>query len=127
MKKLHAALQAGVSAVEAGSITVHTITPLADTGAYELALEVRSRYFDPRSRDLVTKPVVVVREDGHDYSIGPIYVPSDGASEGSLFEYRLESTRTDGTTRSGTRWIAADRLRLILGRVQVEAALAEEP
>jgi hypothetical protein len=118
------AVTGGVTAVTASRITLHTITPLADTGAYEIAVEIRSRYFDARSREVVVKPAVVLDGDGKDFEVGPIYVPAGDDLEGPLFEYRMELTRPDGTTTSGSRWMPMTRLRLLVGRVQVEEALA---
>jgi hypothetical protein len=118
----------GVSSVGPAQITFHTITPLADAGAYEIQTQVRSRYFDPSSRDPQVR-TIVLNSDGHDFTLGPVYT-SDRDAEGSsgpLFEYFFELTMKDGTTYKATHWIACDDLRLTVGRHQLEEALGSLP
>jgi len=118
----------GVSSVGPASITFHTITPLADAGAYEIQTQVRSRFFDPSSRDPQVR-TVVLNSDGHDFTLGPIYTADRDAGTGSspLFEYFFELTMKDGTTYKATHWIACDDLRLTVGRHQLEEALGSLP
>ncbi len=118
----------GVSTSGPSHIVFHTITPLADAGAYEIATQVRSKYFDPHSREPQIR-TVVLNADGKDFPLGPVYVADRQAGDGSdpLFEYFLELTMKDGTTYKATRWIACDDLRLAVGRHQLEEALGSLP
>jgi hypothetical protein len=119
----------GVTSVGSSQIAFHTITPLADTGAYEVDIEVRSRYFDPRNRDMQTKGPVVLNADNQDMTVGPIYAPSGGASGsgGPLFEYRIDLVLKDGSTYKGTRWVRSDSLRVLVGTSQIEQSLGSLP
>jgi len=120
----------GVGDVASARITFHTITPLADTRAYEISVRVRSKYFDPRSRDQREKPAVILNADNQDFNVGPIYPPtgSTGAGEaGPLFEYFIELTMPDGTTYRSANWTTGDSLRLLIGKAQIERALGSLP
>ncbi|HEX7077917.1 MAG TPA: hypothetical protein VF363_05815 [Candidatus Eisenbacteria bacterium] len=120
----------GVSATGPTYITFHTITPLADAGAHEIAAQVRSRYFDPQSHDAMTK-VVVLSGDGKDFTVGPVFLgsrqPGETVTGDPLYEYFLEVTMADGTTYKATHWVAGDDLRLSIGRHQLEEALGSLP
>ncbi len=126
-----AAISGGVSSLGASEITIRTITPLADSGAYEIALTVRSRYFDPKAKAVQTKPPLVLTADNTDFKMGPIYLgerpPGQSIPGDPLFEYLLEVSMPDGATHRATRWLAADSLRLLIGKVQVEQALGKLP
>jgi hypothetical protein len=130
-QELIAAITGGVTSLGASQITFHTITPLADLGAYEITATVRSRYFDPRTRQSQTKPAIPLKADNQDFTVGPIYLVNRQAGESvpgdPLFEYSLDVSMPDGTIRRGTRWIAADGLRVLVGRVQVEQSVGPLP
>lgn len=121
----------GVSDVAASRITFRTITPLADTRAYEIAVRVRSKYFDPRSRDLREKPPIILNSDNRDFNVGPIYPANRPAGEATdaepLFEYFIELTMPDGNAYRSTRWTPGDNLRVLVGRTQIERALGSLP
>ncbi len=125
----------GVTSLGSSEITFHTITPLADLGAYEISVTVRSRYFDARTRQLRTQPTLPLSADHQDFRLGPIYlinrqpgesVPQNGLAD-PLFEYLLEVTMPDGRIHRATRWIPSDNLRVLVGKVQVEQALGTLP
>ena len=122
-----AARAVSFDSVGAAQISFHTITPLADTGAYEISVTLRSRYFDPKTRDRRTLPPLVLGADNQDFTIGPIYLvnrqPGEKVPGDPLFEYSIEVAMGDGTTYSGTTWIPVDGLRVLIGRVQLEQAL----
>ncbi len=128
--KVIASITGGASSTGSSYITFHTITPLADAGAHEIDAQVRSRYFDPQSRDPVTK-VVVMNADGKDFTVGPVFLgsrqPGESIAGDPLFEYFLELTMADGTTYKATRWISGDDLRVSIGKHQVEDALGSLP
>jgi len=125
------AITGGVTSLGASQITFSTITPLADTGAYQLTAQVRSKYFDPRNRESQQKPELPLNADGKDFTVGPIYLVNrqDGQSipGDPLFEYFLTAVMRDGTIYRATRWIPSDNLRVVIGRVQVEQALGSLP
>jgi hypothetical protein len=108
----------GVTSIAAEQITFHTIKPLADVGGYEITAHVRSKYFDPKDRALLQKSVVL-KADNEDFTLRPIYAGTRPVGE-PFFEYRLELTMPDGAKHVGTRWIASDDLRVLIGRVQLE-------
>ena len=120
----------GVSTSGPSQITFHTITPLAETGGYEIAAQVRSKYFDPQSHELQTK-TVVMSQDGKDFAIGPLYLgtrqPGESVQGDPIFEYLLTLTMKDGSTYRATRWVPSDDLRLAIGRHQLEEAFGSLP
>lgn len=124
------AITNGVGDRAASQITFRTLTPLADVGAYEISLRVRSKYFDPRGRDMQEKPPIVLNADNRDFTVGPFYspgTPPDAARGEHLFEYFIEVTMPDGTSHSSTRWMPADSLRVPIGKAQIERALGSLP
>lgn len=124
-----ASITGGVTSLGSSQITFRTITPIADVGAYEITARVRSRYFDPSSRDLQTKPALPLGADNQDFSLGPIFLvnrqPGQAVPGDPLFEYTLDVALHDGTLRRGTRWLAVNDLRVLIGRVQVEQAVGK--
>jgi hypothetical protein len=115
----------GVTSVAAEQITFHTITPLADVGGYEITARLRSKYFDPKDRALLQK-TVVLKADGQDFTVGPVYSGAAVAGE-PLFEYQLDLTMPDGSSHKGTRWIASESLRVLVGRSQLEQSIGTLP
>jgi len=129
--KVIAGLTGGVSRSGASQITFHTMTPLADAGAFEIMVEVRSRYFDPRVRDTQVRQLVL-DSDGKDYSLGPLFPGDRAAGEpipgDPLFEYRLGLTMKDGRPyRGSSQWVPSDELRVLIGRFQLESSLGSLP
>lgn len=124
-REVVAAITGGVSTLGAAPITFHTLTPLADLNAAEMSVMVRSRYFDPHSREVQTKGPLVLKADGEDFSIGPLY--QDPQAEGALFEYQIELVMKDGTTYNGANWVAADRLRVVIGTSQIRQSIGRLP
>jgi hypothetical protein len=122
-----AAISGGTSSLGTSQITIHTITPLADVGAYEIAITVRSRYFDPKAKTVQTRAPLALDADNKDFTVGPLYLgsrqPGETIPGDPLFEYLLEVAMPDGSSKRGTRWLPADSLRLLIGKVQVEQAL----
>jgi hypothetical protein len=117
---------AGVTSVAASEITFHTIDPLALMGAYELAVRVRSRRFDPQGRETKEK-TVVLKADDQDFRVGPIYVGEDRGGSDVLFEYSLSVVMPDGDKYEGRNWIPSSDLRVHVGRNQIEKALGFVP
>ena len=120
----------GVSSTGPSHITFHTITPLADVGAYEIAVQVRSRYFDPQAGDAQTR-IVVLKADGQDFTVGPIFLgtrePGESIPGDALFEYLIDVIMADGTTHKGAHWIESNDTRLAIGRRQLEESLGSLP
>lgn len=122
------AITGGVSAVASAQITFSTFTPLAETGAHELSVRVRSRRFDPEGRE-TTEKSLVLGADGQSFTLGPIYAgdaPGSGSSD-VLFEYFLTLTMADGTSYEATRWLPSRDLRVVIGSSQVKQALGTLP
>ncbi len=125
-----AAITGGVTSVAAAQVTFHTLTPLADVDAAEISILVRSKFFDTRSQAVQQKGPVVLNADGQDFTIGPIYdnrQPDESGAMEPLFEYQIEVVMKDGTSHAGTRWVSSDRLRVPIGKVQVQQALGFLP
>ncbi len=114
-----------------GEITVRALRPLEDTGAQILQLHLRSRFFEPDVRDLVTSPTRYIEQDGDEFVIKPIFLTSrtapDGEEEWPLFEYKLDAVFPSGEIREGQNWIPSDNDRVFIGRVQVEQSVGELP
>lgn len=114
-------------------VVVATLSPLADLGAAELNIMLRSRYFDSGGEALTTSGPVVVNADGGEFSGGPVYLvdrqPGEERPGDPLFEYRIEVIMPDGTIHSppADRWIPSQRHRLLVGSVQVEQSLGYLP
>jgi hypothetical protein len=126
-----ASITGGVTSLGSSQITFRTITPLADLGAYEITARVRSRYFDPGSRETQTKPALPLNADNQDFTLGPVFLvnrqPGQSVPGDPLFEYTLDVAMPDGSLRRGTRWLAVNDLRVLVGRVQVEQAVGKLP
>jgi hypothetical protein len=126
-----AELTSGVSATAPSQITFRTLTPLEETGALEIDVRVRSRYFHPRDRDTVVKPMLVLSEDMAEFTTGPIYLvdrqPGEAVANDPLFEYQLELLMPDGQSHTSTSWVPFDGLRVNVGSHQVEQALGFLP
>lgn len=126
-----ASITGGVTSLGSSQITFHTITPLADLGAYEITANVRSRYFDPGSRRMQARPGLPLNADNQDFTTGPVFLvnrqPGQAVPGDPLFEYALDVALPDGTVRRGTRWIASNGLRVLIGRVQVEQSVGKLP
>jgi hypothetical protein len=126
-QRVIAQITGGAATTGASQITFHTITPLADVGAHEIGLTVRSRYFDPAGAAVQTKAPLPLTADNQDFPLGPLYLgtrqPGESIPGDPLFEYRLEVVMPDGTQHRGTRWIPSDSLRVLIGRAQLDAAL----
>ena len=114
----------GVTSIAADQITFHTITPLADTGGYEISAQVRSKYFDPKDRAELRKSIVL-KADNQDFFVKPIYNVSRSPGE-PLFEYLLELAMPHGTIHTGTTWIPTENLRVLIGRSQLEQSLGKQ-
>jgi len=117
----------GVSTVGPSQLTFHTITPLADAGALEIVTKVRSRFFDPTSREPQVR-TVVLNADGKDFILGPFYAAGQESGESNpLFEYQFAITMQNGQVYEADRWIAWNDLRLPVGRHQLEEAFGSLP
>lgn len=119
-----AALTGGVSTAGSSHITFHVMTPLAETGAHRLVIDVRSRYFDaqagpPRMQSLI------VDADGKDYTVGPLLgFARWNERAGPLFEFRVSLARASGEVVAGdAAWVAGSQLWQPLARRQLEQSL----
>jgi hypothetical protein len=106
----------GVVSVSTSQLVFRTITPLEDTGAYELTVHVRSRHFDPQGQQTQQKSLVV-NADGEDFPIGPLYVGD--STPGTIAEYAIDVVMRDGTVHKAKRWLRIEGLRVIIGTAQI--------
>ncbi len=120
-------ITSGVTAAAPSDLIFRTLNPLADSGAVEISVRVRSRYFHPKNRELQTKPALVLREDMAEYTMGPIYLadrqPGEVVPDDPLFEYQLELILEDGRPLTSSTWTEVHDLRAIIGTYQVEQQL----
>lgn len=117
----------GVTSLGSYNLTFKTLTPLKDSGAAELSITVRSKYFDPKTKEMQVKPALPLPEDQKEYTLGPIYLvnrqPGEEVPGDPLFEYRLSAVMPDGTEHVGRQWVAVNALRVIIGKRQLEEAV----
>ncbi len=116
---------------DTGAITFRSLTPLASTGAAEIWIDVRSRFFDPGERDVTAGPQTTVVADRASYTVEPIFLtnrldPETGEAW-PLFEYRLTVVMPDGTVHEGSGWLPSERETVVIGPVQIEQSLGFLP
>lgn len=121
-------LTGGVSTAGSSQVTFHSLTPLAETGAHDIQVEVRSKFFDPRGEQVQVRSFVV-DADEKDFLVGPMFVGDRSAgSVGTLFEFRLSLTMKDGNVVAGNAaWIQGDTMRIPIGRRQLEQSIGALP
>jgi hypothetical protein len=117
----------GVSSMTTSQLVFRTITPLADTSAYELTIHVRSRLFDPQGQQVQQKSIVL-GADGEDFPVGPFYLGDQSSQPpGGFAEYAIDVAMKDGSIHKGTRWLRADGLRVLIGTAQIRESLGFLP
>jgi hypothetical protein len=115
------------------TIRVVSLTPLADLGAIEIGVRLRSRYFNSEGGEPTTSAPVVVDADRGEFDGGRVYLvdrqPGEERPDDPLFEYQVEVVMPDGTIHRPPpdRWIPGHRSRLLIGKVQVEESLGYLP
>lgn len=116
---------------DTGSITLRSLTPLEATGAAEIWVDVRSRFFDPSDRSVRPGPQTTIVADRASYQIDPVFLTSrlDPATGEAwpLFEYRLTLVMPDGSVHDGMHWLPSERDTVVIGPVQVEQSLGFLP
>ncbi len=119
-----AGLTGGVSAAGSSQFTFRSLTPLAESGAQHILVEVRSRHFDPQGEATRTRSFVV-DADGKDFTLGPVFGLERAAGRsGPLFEFRLSLTMKDGAVVGGdAAWVPGDKSWMPIGRRQLEQSL----
>lgn len=130
-RKVMDAIAGSVVSLTSQNAVIKALTPLEDTGAAELTVKVRSKYFDPRDRTLRYKPGIPVTEDGAEYTFGPVYLvnrqPGEVVEGDPLFEYTITVVMPDGTTHEPKTWLAAHDLRVFVGTAQIQQAVGAIP
>jgi hypothetical protein len=121
-----AGISGGVSKITATNIVIRSLRPLEDLQAFEIQLELRTRFSHPRDRGMKSLNLLVIESDNREYEFGPLYQPEDLESSGPLFEYRMTVVLEDGSTYTGESWIPVSRNRVIIGRVQVAEAIGRD-
>ena len=123
-----AGLTGGVSTPGSSQITFHSLTPLAESGAHSILVEVRSRYFEPQGEQLRTRSFVVDADD-KDFLLGPIFGSDRSTGRaGPMFEFRLSLTMKDGDVQAGNAaWVPGDKLWMPIGRRQLDQSLGTSP
>lgn len=115
------------------SVRVVSLTPLSDLGAVEIGVRLRSRYFNSEGGELTTSTPLVMNADRSEFDGGHVYLvdrqPGEEHPDDPLFEYQVEVVMPDGTIHRPPpeRWIASQRSRLLIGRVQIEQSLGYLP
>jgi hypothetical protein len=117
-----------VSQAGASQITFHSLALLAETGAHDVFVEVRSRYFDPRGKRVQLQTFVVDGDD-KDFLIGPLFLGDRSAArKDPIFEFRLSLTMKDGEIFTGNgNWIPGTAMRVPIGSHQIERSVGALP
>jgi hypothetical protein len=130
-KQALSVITGSISSLTTQQITFKALTPLEDTGAAEISVMVRSKYFDSRDRAVRQKPAVPITEDEGEVTVGPIYLvnrqPGESVGGDPLFEYTLSVVMPDGATHPGATWIPSDQLRVLIGAAQIRQAVGHVP
>lgn len=114
-------------------IILRTLTPLADSGAIEIGIRLRSRYFSSAGDTLETQAMIVLDADREEFDGGKVYLidrqPGEERPGDPLFEYQLELVMSDGSILNSPagQWIPSHRGRLMIGKVQLEQAVGPLP
>ncbi len=117
----------GVASVTTSQLVFRTITPLADTNAYELTVHVRSRFFEPQGQQVQEKSIVL-GADGQDFPVGPFYLGDQSSQPpGGFAEYSIDVAMKDGSVHKGKKWLRADGLRVLIGTAQIRESLGFIP
>jgi hypothetical protein len=111
-------------------VTIRTLTPIVETGAAELWVNTRSRFFNTGRTELVPGPTLTFTADRTEKVIEPLFGHStsdESPDAPPLVEYLITLIMPDGTEHRGTTWIASRQDRIVIGRVQVERSLGALP
>ncbi len=111
-------------------VTVRTLTPLTDTGAAELWVKTRSRFFTTTSSELTQGPTLTFTADRSEQVVEPVFgrpAPDESPDAPPLLEYAITLIMPDGTEHRGTTWIPSPSDQIRVGRVQVERSLGALP
>lgn len=124
-QRVIAEITGGVVATSATELVFRTITPLAETGAYELTVRVRSRFFDPEAQQ-VQERSIVLGADGQDFPIGPLYIGEQPPGT-SIGEYAIDVAMKNGTVHKAQRWLRVEGLRVLIGTSQIKESVGLIP
>lgn len=114
-------------------ISIDPMNSLDRLGAYEIGVQIRSRYINPSpSQNPEYLPWARLRENGEEVSAGMLHLGDRSLGEevpgDPLMAYRvviiMEGT---GERHEGQNWIPLNDTRLILGTSQIEASLGYLP
>ena len=113
------------------TINLVTLTPFADTGAIEMGVRLRSKYFHPTDREMQTSSQLIFIEDREEVSGGKVYLVDrqvgEEVADDPLFEYQIELIMPDGRAYTAENWLSSNNLRLRIGRYQLEQAFGTVP
>lgn len=116
---------------DTGSLLIRSLTPLEMTGASEIWVDVRSRFFDPSDRDVIDGSSIIIAEDRGSYEVEPVFLTSrlspESGEEWPLFEYRLTVVMPSGEVHEGEGWIESNRKNVVIGPVQIDKSLGFIP
>jgi hypothetical protein len=114
-------------------ILIDPMNTLDRLGAYEIGVQIRSRYINPSpSQSPEYLPWARLRENGEEVNVGMLHLGDRSLGEevpgDPLMAYRVVVIM-DGTgeRHEGQNWIPLNDTRLILGTSQVEASLGYLP
>jgi hypothetical protein len=108
---------------DTSTLSLRTLTPLADTGVAKLEVRTRSRFFEPDSRTVKAGPVLIFEADGEGQTVDPVFLadrtPSDGGPDWPLFEYQVSAIMPSGEVVEGRTWLPAQSERVFIGSFQL--------
>jgi hypothetical protein len=120
----------GVFSLERKDIVVNTTDAFSGTGAYHIILTIRSKYFEPQSKELITKKIVL-KEDFATETI-PEVVYFDNwehrtTETDPLFEFNLKVIMQDSKIHTSDKWIPFNDTDLYIGTSVIKESLGFLP
>ncbi len=98
------------------------------TGAHQILVHVRSQFLDPQRTRVLTRPAVVLEEDGEEVPIARLFLTDAEMNRGDakepFYEYKLDIVMRDGSIRE-SMWLESRRLDYLLGSASLRSALGE--
>ena len=98
------------------NIEVTILFPLEFTQAELIKMKIRAFQADPNNKVKANLETITIRNDGANFTVGPLYIPSGGSPE---FEYQLQVIMSDGTIHKSEQWQKVDGLDVAIGESQI--------
>ncbi|MBN2316298.1 MAG: hypothetical protein JXM79_20385 [Sedimentisphaerales bacterium] len=120
----------GVFSLERTDIVVNTTNAFSGTGAYHIIATIRSKYFEPQSKDLITKKVVLKEDFATETIPDVIYFDNwehRTTETDPLFEFNLKVIMQDSKIHTSDKWIPFNDIDLYIGTSVIKDSLGFLP